>query len=267
VVTLAGGDLFDFGDEDGEGDAVRLQHPLGVRYVEGYGVFIADTYNHKIKLLDPATRAVKTVAGTGKPGQADGERASFYEPGGLSYAAGKLYVADTDNHAIRVVDPATGKTSTLMLRGLAPPASPSNANSDANAVSPLTQEFKVETQRVAADANATLTINVELPEGYHLNESAPQRAVVSVASGAQSVAVEGGQTFTRAGRDVKLPLTVALNARSAGSAELLARLTAYYCRADNTGVCRIKTLVWRVPLRVVAEADAPREVKVQGRIE
>jgi hypothetical protein len=131
VSTLAGGDLFDSGDEDGAGDAVRLQHPLGVLYVEGYGVFITDTYNHKIKLLDPLARTVKTVAGTGKPGQVDGDHASFYEPGGLSYADGKLYIADTNNHAIRVVDPATGKTSTLTLRGLAPPAvSPSSP--DAN---------------------------------------------------------------------------------------------------------------------------------------
>jgi sugar lactone lactonase YvrE len=131
VSTLAGGDLFDSGDEDGAGDAVRLQHPLGVLYVEGYGVFITDTYNHKIKLLDPLTRTVKTVAGTGKPGQVDGDHASFYEPGGLSYADGKLYIADTNNHAIRVVDPATGKTSTLTLRGLAPPAA-SPSSPDAN---------------------------------------------------------------------------------------------------------------------------------------
>ncbi len=75
------------------------------------------------------------------------------------------------------------------------------------------------------------------------------------------------QTFSRAGRDVKLPLTVPLSARSAGQAELRAQLTAYYCRTDNTGVCRIKTLVWRVPVRVVAETNAPREIKLQGRIE
>lgn len=129
VSTLAGGGLSGPGDEDGAGNAVRFQHPRGVLYVEGYGIFIADTDNHQIKLLDPLTRAVKTVAGTGQPGQVDGDHASFYEPGGLSYADGKLYIADTNNHAIRVVDPATGKTSTLTLLGLAPPAaSPSSSD-------------------------------------------------------------------------------------------------------------------------------------------
>jgi DNA-binding beta-propeller fold protein YncE len=71
VRTIAGGDLFTFGDVDGIGDAARLQHPLSVAVHDGH-VFIADTYNHKIKRLDPRTGKVETVAGTGVPGHADG---------------------------------------------------------------------------------------------------------------------------------------------------------------------------------------------------
>ena len=55
VRTLAGGDLFEFGDKDGTGDRVRLQHPLGVA-IFGDRVVIADTYNHKIKLLESCDR-------------------------------------------------------------------------------------------------------------------------------------------------------------------------------------------------------------------
>jgi DNA-binding beta-propeller fold protein YncE len=129
VTTLAGGDLFDFGDTDGRGDAVRLQHPLGVA-AHGGRVFIADTYNHKIKVLDPASRRVTTFAGTGSPGHVDGAGAAaqFFEPGGLSIAeagpgrAAVLYVADTNNHAIRVVDLETRIVTTLTIEGLTPPA-------------------------------------------------------------------------------------------------------------------------------------------------
>ena len=122
VTTLAGGDLFKFGDEDGTGDAVRLQHPLGVALHAGR-VFIADTYNHKIKMLDPASRKVTTLAGTGKPGHVDGPgaRAQFFEPGGLSVAGNTLYVADTNNHAIRAIDLETKQVGTLSLDGLSPP--------------------------------------------------------------------------------------------------------------------------------------------------
>src|SRR3954454_10757093 len=52
VETIAGGDLFDFGDNDGRGDSVRLQHPLGLAIGDGGCLFMADTYNHKIKLVD-----------------------------------------------------------------------------------------------------------------------------------------------------------------------------------------------------------------------
>jgi sugar lactone lactonase YvrE/thiol-disulfide isomerase/thioredoxin len=108
VTTVAGGDLFEFGDRDGAGDAVRLQHPLGLTARDGR-VFIADTYNHRIKMLDPASGKVSTLA-TG-----------FYEPGGLSIAGNTLFVADTNNHAIRMVDLETRKVETLTIQGLTPP--------------------------------------------------------------------------------------------------------------------------------------------------
>jgi DNA-binding beta-propeller fold protein YncE len=106
--TVAGGDLFEFGDQDGTGDAVRLQHPLGVAARDGR-IFIADTYNHKIKLLDPSTGKVLTFA------------SGFHEPGGLSIAGNTLYVADTNAHAIRTVDLSTRQVGTLTIEGLTPP--------------------------------------------------------------------------------------------------------------------------------------------------
>ena len=122
VRTMAGGDLFDFGDRDGKGSSARLQHPLGVA-VHGGLVYVADTYNHKIKVMDPDSGSVRTFAGTGVPGHADGEgdRAQFYEPGGLSIANGRLWVADTNNHAIRSVDLSTQRVTTLAITGLTTP--------------------------------------------------------------------------------------------------------------------------------------------------
>ena len=123
VKTLAGGNLYEFGDADGTGDEVRLQHPLGVA-VWGKNILIADTYNHKIKILNPAKGVVKTFAGDGKFGDVDGIKSRFHEPGGLSVAGGKLYIADTNNNAIRVLDLETKQVSTLKISGLQLPKSP-----------------------------------------------------------------------------------------------------------------------------------------------
>ena len=121
VQTIVGEGLFEFGDTDGMGtEQVRLQHPLGVAYHDDL-LYVADTYNHKIKKIDPTTGASTTYLGSGQPGRRDGQAPEFYEPGGLSTAAGKLYIADTNNHAIRVADLATGDVTTLTLRGLAVP--------------------------------------------------------------------------------------------------------------------------------------------------
>lgn len=120
IRTIVGEGLFEFGDRDGTGPAqVRLQHPLGVAWHAG-ALYVADTYNHKIKRLDPATGECRALLGSGEPGHADGEgaRARFGEPSGLAAAGGRLYVADTNNHAVRVADLATGAVRTLALRGL-----------------------------------------------------------------------------------------------------------------------------------------------------
>src|SRR5207237_10503668 len=143
-------------------------------------------------------------------GQADGATPSFYEPGGLSYANGKLYVADTNNHAIRVVDAHTGETATLVLRGLQPPAIQPARAPDANVAAPNAEEIKLAPQRVQA-GDAALGIDVAPPPGYHLNEAAPQRAQVSVVRGAPNLALAGDSpVLTRAGHDVRLPLRLPL---------------------------------------------------------
>jgi sugar lactone lactonase YvrE len=117
VTTIVGEDLFEYGDADGIGEAVRLQHPLGVAWVDGV-LYVADTYNNKIKQVFPATRAARAFAGSGRAGLRDGslEEAEFDEPAGISAAGGRLYVADTNNHAIRVIDLAARRVCTLDLR-------------------------------------------------------------------------------------------------------------------------------------------------------
>jgi DNA-binding beta-propeller fold protein YncE len=260
VRTLVGGDLFEFGDVDGTGDDVRLQHPLGV-VTYGNKVLIADTYNHKIKELDPKADKVTTLFGTGKPGQADGSRPSFYEPAGLTLANGNLYVADTDNHAIRVIDLKTKRASTLRINGLTPPSK--NMQALETAAGPNAEEIKVPAQKLRAGADGAVQIDVELPEGYHLNPLAPQRYKVSVEG--KSLTVDE-KTAARATKDLKLPVRVPLNATAVGTATVHAQVTLFYCREDNTGTCRIKTLVWQVPVEVTTDANAPSEVKVHGKL-
>lgn len=111
--------LFTFGDIDGKPGTVRLQHPLGVVYHDGT-LYVADTYNNKIKAIDPTNGTTRTIAGTGESGL-DDDPPTFNEPAGLSAAFGKLYVADTNNHVIRVIDlQRENAVSTVKITGLSP---------------------------------------------------------------------------------------------------------------------------------------------------
>ena len=110
VSTIVGKGLFDFGDINGVGINVRLQHALGVAHLDGK-LYIADTYNSKIKIIDPNKRTCETwLAGPNL----------FNEPGGVSISGGKMYVADTNNHRIQVVDMKSKEVTTLRLQGVEP---------------------------------------------------------------------------------------------------------------------------------------------------
>ena len=70
VRTIVGHGLFDFGDKDGRANTVRLQHCLGITYA-GSHLYVADTYNNKIKICEPRNRTVHALVGSHKAGDSD----------------------------------------------------------------------------------------------------------------------------------------------------------------------------------------------------
>jgi sugar lactone lactonase YvrE len=119
VSFLAGGAL---GNDDGRGPEARFGfstvHYHSGMVTDGAGnLFISDTENHTIRRVVIATAQVSTLAGTpGMFGIADGRgpEARFLHPKGMvADGTGKLYVADSGNHTIRVVTIATGDVVTL----------------------------------------------------------------------------------------------------------------------------------------------------------
>ena len=251
--TIVGTGLFDFGDVDGSGDAVRLQHPLGVVYADGL-LYVADTYNNKIKLIDPANRSSVTFLGTGEDGWLDGEKPLFDEPGGLSLGDGLLYIADTNNHVIRIanlaVDPADRSVSTLVL------ADPQGLLTRPVAGTDYTgKTITLDTQTVAS-GESTLRLQIDLPGGYKFNEIAPFLAEFSATGGAtinsDSVAVQ----LVAPSFPLQIPL-----AFSSGEGELQADLVIYYCEAEAESLCLIEQVRLLLPIRVESDGDDVAEME------
>jgi hypothetical protein len=103
VGTIAGTGLFDFGDVDGRGDDVRLQHAQGVTSHPFGGLLVADSYNDCLKIIDPANRSSTTWM------------RGFSEPSGVACTDTHAYVADTNAHRIAVIDLEAKEMSELRL--------------------------------------------------------------------------------------------------------------------------------------------------------
>lgn len=167
VRTLVGQGLFDFGYRDGAFAQALFQHPIGIAYHEG-ALYVADTYNHALRKLDLEAKRVETIVGTGQRGYRDGSAltALLNEPNDLVWLDGQLYFTDTNNHLLRVYDPATGAVRTLELYPL----------------EKLTMR-RVRTQSlfepaqellpVTVPAGRPFTLSLRLPPKYLLTEGAP----------------------------------------------------------------------------------------------
>ncbi|MCS6863417.1 MAG: alkyl hydroperoxide reductase, partial [Abditibacteriales bacterium] len=82
-------------------------------------LFIADSGNNRIVVVSLKDGTLREVVGSGEEGYRDGsfEEAQFRHPQGMAYDGRVLYVADTENHAIRVVDFEKRRVSTVAGTG------------------------------------------------------------------------------------------------------------------------------------------------------
>ena len=112
VYTLAGSTQ---GFADGIGAAAQFQHPFHVACDEAGGVYLTDFFNHRVRKITVADRAVTTLAGDGTGGHRDGAgaQARFDRPCGIAVdGGGNLLITENTGHRVRMITPA-GATSTL----------------------------------------------------------------------------------------------------------------------------------------------------------
>ncbi|MEM1184955.1 MAG: thioredoxin-like domain-containing protein [Planctomycetota bacterium] len=176
--------LFDFGDVDGAYPIARLQHAIGITLFptpEGERLLIADTYNDKLKLVDPDTKTVQTWLGVGRDEDGPDDALRLLEPAGLSFARdsggqGRLFVVDTNHHRLVEIDPDTKQWREVILDGLDPAGTAAPILSE-------TERIRVEA-RASASEPVTVRLDPQLPEGVKVNTEAPLAVRVSTVNAA-----------------------------------------------------------------------------------
>lgn len=241
VRTLIGKGLFDFGDKDGVWEQALLQHPLGVSYADGV-VFVADTYNDKIKAIDLKKGTVSVIAGTGK-------KEVLYEPGGISVTGRKLYIADTNNHSIRVLDLQTQQLTVFQLSASAPKEGATQNN-------PFLENITLPSAEVAQKAK--LSLAVELPENHEFTEGTPLHFKVMLTGSGKTILLLKEDEFEHPER--KLPIQLDFSAAviadgseaagvdengvKGGQAVLEVELDIPYCTTVEPKLCKFKSIKW-----------------------
>ena len=251
VETLIGEDLFEFGDVDGARPAARLQHALGVFFKDGR-LYVADTYNSKIKIVDPAKKIAATYAGTGRHGMSDGERlkAEFYEPGGLAALGDTLYITDTNNHVIRTLDLKTAQVRTMGFSRLEKLAALRKKNFRGRIVELPKQEMK--------EGRGKIVLGFNLPQGYHLNEKAP--FWIEWRSSDEKVLGFTARPDQLDLSQMTLPLEIPVSAVR-GTSELTFDTTVYFCR-DPSSPCLFENLQIKAPVEITSQASSELKFSV-----
>lgn len=239
VRTIVGLDLFEFGDRDDQGDRVRLQHPLGIVFYNDY-LYVADTYNNKIKRIHPKKRTSETLFGTGEAGRRDGYDPLLDEPGGLSVTNGKLYIADTNNHLIRVADLETKTVSTFQFKGMQK-LKPGMAE-----LSSVSESIALSLQRLKP-GNGALNLSLDLPKGYKLNPQGPTKVIFRVHLD-NAIGFQDGQSNVTVNPS-HFPISIPLQLRE-GEGEIMAEMYIYYCKGDEESLCYYQEAHLSVPVEI-----------------
>lgn len=277
--TIAGGDgllaenLFAFGDKEGKGANARFQHPLAVCFDDTRKLlYVADSYNHRIKVIDEFGSA-RLFCGSGVPGMRDGNPhdAMFWEPSGLALSedGSKLYVADTNNFAIRVIDTNKKRVSTLDI------ATPLPQVHEADKEKPLVPNRRRAVQIVCGPVHPTSrsTFEIRIPEKSHFTPGAISRYQVNLKETSPSdgnqgpssvVCLEKGETVAK-GRMSSFDVDLSVYSNKVGiKNEVEVEAVTYYCTEEDD-VCRVEADIFNLRLgegatgaSVISHAIVPR---------
>jgi len=245
VFTIIGDGLFSFGDVDGKYPQAKLQHPLGVASWK-HSLLVADTYNHKIKRVDPAARTVATLYGTGAPGASTADdRVAFFDPGGLTVCGDQMFVADTNNHRVVRIDLVSGAWHEIAFSGLESPVETIESEAPRS----------MEPVAIAANQDVELVLDIRLPSESHINPEAPWS--IRAAAGGKTIVQRTGKSNAGPLR-VEIPAAAVVTDRPW---EVVASFA--YCTNSDGGICVPTRLVWVVPVQV---GNRETTITLHGRV-
>src|SRR5690625_1684602 len=234
VGTVVGTGLFDFSFRDGDPEAARLQHPLGVTNLPDGSVLIADTYNHAIRRWAPETR---NPDGTTKAAEVTTVARDLEEPSDI------LVETDTEGNAVSIV---VVETNAHQLVRIAVPEKFLHVDEGAMQVQ------RPPTKLVAGDV--PIYISFAAPKGQKLDDRWGDPTQLTISSTPENLLLAGD------GRDTGLTRQLKLNPEvTEGVLHVTARAAA--CDGEpgqpipDSAACHLYQQDWGIPVTIHANGD------------
>ncbi|GAB4153632.1 MAG: thioredoxin-like domain-containing protein [Planctomycetota bacterium] len=256
VDTLVGKGLFDFGDLDGPAGRALLQHCLGV-CATAEGVYIADSYNGKVKFLDFAAESVTTVI------------SGLSEPADVKVLPdGSLLIADTNNHRIvRFKEGALMEVPILC----GPPAKGSRKlhaqeKPSGTPVEWFTSLLQLEDGIGLGEGRAEVRLALSPPKGRKFAIGAPLTVAVEI-SRRPDLLIPTSERFSSQIADAEiLKISIPFEIRPLGGsvieAEAVARIDTVTCAIGGESFCEPLSTMVRLPIRLKQNSGSAIEFRL-----
>lgn len=228
VETAIGEGLFDFGFQDGDAAAARLQHPLGVAVLPDGSVAIADTYNGAVRRYDPASKTVSTLA------------RDLAEPSDVILDGDLLIVVEANRHQLSRV--ALPKEALQVDEGSA------------------------QTQRPASNVAAgdfALAVRFSAPTGQKLDDRWGDPTQLKISSTPPELLLGGGGTSIGLNRTLTLNGEI-----PEGILHITARAAACDGEPGGEipdhAACHLYQQDWGIPVRLTADGETSLALDLRG---
>ncbi len=225
VKTLIGKDLFAFGYENGDKSKALMQHPLGLM-VDNSGIYISDSFNHVIRKYDFSKNQISNYIGQRVRGSLVGKNTQFDEPEGIAATASKLYVADSNNNRIVVID---RKKNTSEILDVMPELQFPNEGF---------LEYLPNLQKEPAakiKANSEISLEIILNEGWKINEEGPSFInLLELNSDKEASLIESFDWHIIKAQEMKLP-------KLKSGKNYVLQGVVYYCEDKKNALCYVKS--------------------------
>jgi len=230
IKTLIGNADMKFGHKNGDKSAALMQHPLGL-LVDDTGAYISDSFNHRIHKYDFTSGQIRDLAGSGRIGDKIGGSTEFDEPAGIASILDRLFIVDSNNNRIVVLNRGTLASENLDVM----PPLKFQKEGFLEYLPNLQQS-----EDVAVKPDIEVTLNIKIKDGWKINRRGPSFInLLEMIKEHKANLISNFDWNNIASKTMKLPKMVE-------GKDYLLQGVIYYCEDKSNALCYVKSYEQKV---------------------